>query len=124
MTMNNKIVDMKVFEPENFKKALLIANKYRRSDIAIMVGSALAFGLGILLFIFKLIPLVIFIIFFFLLPALLAFLVQPLNNYHNHLEWIRLKHNYRSTIKHYSCFSKSKKLNKKDRKVGKNSAIS
>lgn len=105
-----RITDMKGIAPTNYKKGMLIMNKYRSIDIIIMV-SAFIWGFSwLMLLLFVFIPNIIaFIILVIIIPVIVIGLVQPIENYHNNLEYVLLLIKYRMKDKNFTNIVKKKR---------------
>lgn len=88
----NKIVHIEVYAPHNYKSGKLILGKFRWFDIFIIIAALLLFAFVLLLNMF-IIQFNGFIIIFFgiIIPMIMALMVQPLNGYHNYLEYFRIR---------------------------------
>ncbi|WP_291630457.1 hypothetical protein [Clostridium sp.] len=98
-----RITDMKGVAPTNYKKGMLIQNKYRTIDIIIMIA-ALGWGFSwLMLLLFLFVPNILaFIILVILIPVIAIGLVQPIENYHNNLEYVLLLIKYRMKDKNFT----------------------
>lgn len=122
----NKIIHQKVYAPHNYKSGELFLGKYRIIDVAIMATAIVLFITVLLLSMFVIEFNLCFIgIAGVLIPVIMVFLVQPLNGYHNYLEYFRLLILYKLKPKHFSGlvqgFSAPKKIkmNRKTKNVSK-----
>lgn len=108
-----RITDIKGTAPSNYKTSKLILNKYRIIDIVIMI-SAFAWGImWMILLLFVFVPnIVSFILLVLIIPIIIIGLVQPMPNYHNNLEYLKLTIKFYLTPKYYTYLI-TKKGNKR-----------
>lgn len=114
-TQKKYLVDIKVTCPPNYKKSILILGKYRLRDIFLIVFTVVwvLVWFVLLTFVFKrsLIKLIVACV---PLPIIVFTLIQPMNVYHNLLDYCILLIRYSLTTKYYSSLvSKKKKRGKK-----------
>lgn len=115
-----RITDIKGVAPTNYKKGTLILNKYRPIDMAIMIGSLLWAFICIILMFFVFVPNVaFFVIFVIILPIIAIGMVQPIQNYHNNLEYILLLLKWRKRTRCFSNILIRKKPNSTNKKLKK-----
>lgn len=123
-----RITDLKGVSPTNYKKGMLIMNKYRPIDILIMAGALVWGFIWIILLLFVFVPNVYaFIILVIFIPAVAIALVQPMQNYHNNLEYVLLVFHYKKRCKHYSNIIRKLSSNelklKKEQKKSENDEL-
>lgn len=117
-----RITDIKGVAPTNYKKGTLILNKYRPIDMGIMIGSFIWAFVWMILMFFVFVPnMIFFMVFVILIPITAIGLVQPIQNYHNNLEYLLLLFKWKKRSKHYSNIlirnmNKSQVKKKKKRK--------
>lgn len=108
-----KIVNKKGIAPHNYKSGELILGKYRFIDISIMILAVFLFAFVLLLSMFLIKFNLIFIMIFGLfIPGILIGLVQPIPNYHNYLEFIRLIILFQKKDKFFSSLIETKEKTK------------
>lgn len=87
----NKIIHIKAYAPHNYKSGELILGKFRIVDILIIISALVIFMITLLSSMFLIeFNIFIIIVFSILIPLFLIILVQPLNGYHNFLEYFRI----------------------------------
>lgn len=114
-TQKKYLVDIKVTCPPNYKKSILILGKYTLRDIFLIVFTSVwvIVWFVLLTFVFepKLINLIVICV---PLPIIVFTLIQPVNGYHNLLDYCILRIRYSLSTKYYSSLvSKKKKRGKK-----------
>lgn len=113
----NKIIYSMAKSPQNYKKGKLILGKYRPFDIGLMVIAVLCFSASLLLALFVIMPSIMFVLIFSVcIPVLLVGIVQPMDNYHNYLEYLRLSILFHRKNKYFTnliVFQKRKEKSKK-----------
>lgn len=114
-TQKKYLVDIKATCPPNYKKSILILGKYTLRDIFLIIFTSVwvIVWFVLLTFVFepKLINLIVICV---PLPIIVFTLIQPVNGYHNLLDYCILRIRYSLSTKYYSSLvSKKKKRGKK-----------
>lgn len=88
--------------PRNFKQGRLIMNRFRLSDLIMLVFGAVFSFLGVIIYIGFLNRFNIWIILLLLLPAVITyFLTTPAGIYHNNLEFLKVILHFAFSNKRY-----------------------
>ncbi|BET21938.1 hypothetical protein [Solobacterium moorei] len=99
MEQNKQIV---FTSPRNFKYGRLIMNRFRLSDLIIVIAGVVFSFLGLIIYVGFLSQFNIWIVLLLLLPAVITyFLTLPAGIYHNNIEFLKVIVRYVMTNKKY-----------------------
>lgn len=98
-----RITDIKGIAPANYKNGMKFANKYKYRDIVIMIGTFIWFAVWLILIFYVFVPNIISVVVLLVfIPIIAIYMVQPMPNYHNNLEYFMLIIKFHFKTKRYT----------------------